>query len=181
MSIEEFHWDVNVPFIEHENWSTLVTRYEDGKEQRRKKWSAPKHAYEITLRGRTNTISDQVWSFYYARSGAFDTFYFKNPNENPNTKVIGSGDSSNLNFNIPDYPLPSGAITLSTASFSYTETTHYTLTRSTGAVVFNQAPTGDLTCTYNFCHIVRFADDKLDRELFNYRLFNMGIKLIEVL
>ena len=180
MSIVELNFNVNIPFTEDVGWSTLVTRYEDGKEQRRQKWSKPKRMFSVVFRGKTKSEFDQIWDFYNARKGAFDSFYFKNSNENPNTKVIGSGDASILNFNVPEFPIPSGAITLSTPGFSYTETAHYTLTRSTGAIVFNQAPSGDLTAVYNFCRVVRFAEDKLSRELFNYQVYNGELKLLEV-
>lgn len=181
---EEFIWDINIPFKEEVNWNTLVTRYEDGKEQRRQKWADPKRSYEITLKSRTDTESQQVWDFYNAREGAFGTFYFENPNESPVTsELLGTGNGVNLSFQLDHFPLPSGSITLSTPSLSYTETTHYTLSKTTGAIVFNSgmAPTGDLSATYSFARNVRFTEDKLNRELFNFKLYNLGIKLIEVL
>lgn len=182
-TIQEFIWDINIPFDETVGFNTLITKYEDGKEQRRQKWSRPKRNFDISLRGRTNVIMQQAWDFYIARNGSFDTFYFENPNESPvSSEILGTGNGINVNFNLAHYPLPSGAITLTSGATTFTETSHYTLTRSTGAVVFNVAPTGDVVATnYNFCRVVRFAEDNLDRELFNYRLFNTKLKLIEVL
>jgi len=182
MSVEEFIWDVNIPFEEDINWQTLVTRYEDGKEQRRQKWSQPKRGYSISLRGRTNTIMQQVWDFYNARNGAYETFYFENPNENPVTaEAVGTGTGSETNFQLDHYPLPSGAITITVGGISKTETTDYTLTRSTGAIVFGSGQTGAVVATYDFCRIVRFVEDKLTRELFNYRVYNADLKLVQVL
>lgn len=182
MSIEEFHFEVNIPLEENVNFLTLVTPYEDGKEQRRKKWSTPKRDYNITLRGKNTTVSQQVWDFYTSRSGAYETFYFQNPNENPVTnEALGTGNGVNKNFQLANYPLPSGAITITDQGYPLTETTNYTLTRSSGAIVCNVAPTGDMLGTYNFSRIVRFAEDNLSRELFNYKLYNLGVKLLEVL
>lgn len=182
---EEFIWDVNSTFNEESHWNTLVTKYEDGKEQRRQKWSSPKRSYEVVLKAKTDVESQQVWDFYNSRKGAFETFYFENPNESPvSAELVGTGNGVNLSFNLDHYPLPSGGITtLSTPSFSYTEGDHYTLTRSSGAIVFNigAAPTGDLTADYPFCRIVRFTEDKLSRELFNFKMYNIGIKFVEVI
>lgn len=186
MSTEEFNFSVNLSFGEDIGYNTLVTQYEDGKEQRRKKWSQPKRRYSISLRGRTDTEMQQVWDFYNSRSGAYETFYFKNPNDNPvNDEVLGTGNGSNLNFQLVNYPLPSGSITLTVDGTPKTETTHYTLTRSTGAIIFNSPDvplSGDeVSATYDFCRVVRFTDDKLSRELFNFKLYNADLGLIQVL
>ena len=182
ISQEEFWFPVNIPLEEDVNWSTLVTRYEDGKEQRRKKWSQSKRGFSVSLRGRTKEVMQQVWDFYNARSGAYETFYFENPNENPVTaELFGVGDANQTTFGLDNYPLPSGAITVYNATTNFVETTDYVLTRSSGAVVFNVAPSGDLYATYNFSRIVRFAEDKLTRELFSYQCYNGDVKLIEVL
>ena len=83
MSTQEFNFNINTPFIEELNYKTLVTSFEDGKEQRRKKWSSPKRIFTINLRGKSQTIEDRIWDFYKSREGMYDTFYFENPNENP--------------------------------------------------------------------------------------------------
>jgi len=184
MSTQEFWWPVNIPLSEDVNWSTLVTKYEDGKEQRRKKWSQPKRGYSISLKGKTREVMSQVWDFYNARNGIYDTFYFTNPNENPITgEIVGVGNGSNVNYNLQNYPLPSGAIAISVGGVAKVETTNYTLSRATGAVTFVQTPaSGDqILATYSFCRVVRFAENKLTRELFNYRLYNSDLTLIQVL
>lgn len=182
MSTEEWVWEVNIPFDEGIDWNTLITNYEDGTEQRRKKWSRPKRKYVVPVRSRTPLVMTQIWDFYNARCGAFDTFYFVNPNENPVTdEILGSGDASRQVFNLTNYPLPSGSITLTCGPTNFIETTHYTLTRATGEITFITAPSGDsVKATYNFCRVVRFADDDLTRELFNYRLYNGEMRFREV-
>ena len=185
MSVEEFPVSVNIPFREELQFNTLLTKYEDGKEQRRKKWSTPKRTYQIQLRGRTNTVMDQVWSFYNARSGAFDTFYFENPNESPVTgEIVGTSNGSTTQFGLDNFPLPSGGITsLTVGSITYTENINYTLARTTGVITFDVAPSGSqtITASYPFCRIVRFSEDNLDRELFNFKLYNGSMGLVQVL
>ena len=181
-TIEEFWWQVNIPFNETVDWNVLVTAYEDGKEQRRKKWSQPKRSYEITLTGRQDTEMKQVWDFYNSRSGSFDTFYFTNSNESPiSNEVLGTGDGTTQAYIFDNYPLPSGSPTA--VSIGGTPTVAYTMNRADGTITFDVAPTsGDqILGSYNFCRVVRFAEDKLSRELFNYKLYNSGIRLLQVL
>lgn len=180
---QEWIWDVNIPYNEEINFNTLLTKYEDGKEQRRKKWSAPKRAFSITLKSRTSAIIQQLWDFYIARDGAYESFHFVNLNENPVTnEYVGSGDSVTTVFNLAHSPLPSGSITVSASGVSKEETTDYTLNRTTGVITFNTAPTGDnILSTYSFAYTVRFAEDRLTRELFNYKLENASLKLMQTL
>lgn len=184
-TIQEFNFDINIPFVEDINYNTLITRYEDGKEQRRQKWSRPKRMYSISLRGKSKTIFNQIWNFYNSRSGAFDTFYFTNPNETPvANEVFGTGNGSTTVFTLANSPIPSGTMSISVGGVAKTESTHYTVNRSTGVITFNTPPSGGLSVTavsYNFSRIVRFAEDKLGRELFSYQLYNGNLKLTEVL
>ena len=183
-TIEEFNFPVNIPLEEEVQWNTLVTKYESGKEQRRKKWSQPKRVYTVNLKGRSKTVSTQVWDFYNSRSGAFDTFYFVNPNENSVTSErFGTGNGSSTVFNLVNSPLPSGSFTVTDGGTPQTETTHYTVNRATGAITFVSAPSNGnaLLATYDFARVVRFADSNLSRELFNYQLYNFGVKLAQVL
>lgn len=184
MSTEEFWFDVNSPFEETQNWRTLVTRYEDGKEQRRNKWSQPKRGYVITLRGRTDTVMDQVWDFYTARSGAYDTFYFENTNESPiSAGALGNGDGTTTVFTSPNFPYMSGSPTAIMYNGTTIDSSNYTVARSTGAITFTIAASGGtiITQDYSFARIVRFKEDSLARELFNFKLYNSGMEFIEVL
>lgn len=184
-TIQEFHWPINIPFNENVNWNVLVTNYESGKEQRRKKWSQPKRTFTVSLRGKSKTIEKQISDFYIARSGAFDTFYFQNPNENPITgESFGTGNGTTTQFSLAHTLLPSGDISITKAGDAQTETTHYTLNRATGVVTFLSAPaSGDalIAQSYNFCRKVRFAEKPFENELFNFELYNNEITLIEVL
>ena len=182
-TVEEFWFPVNIPFGERVGWNTLVTRYEDGKEQRRKKWSVPKRLFTIVLRGRTDTVMGQVWDFYNSRSGAFDTFYFENKNESPiANEYLGSGDNSSTIYNLDNYPIPSGSPTsLTVDDVVQSEGADYTIVRSTGVITFLSAPaSGDIYADYAFCRKVRFAENNLTREMFNYKLYNADFGLLQV-
>ncbi len=181
---EEFHWPINVTFEEEVQWNTLVTKYESGKEQRRKKWSQPKRIYSVNIKGRSKEVSTQIWDFYNSRSGAFDTFYFTNPNEVPvSSERFGTGNGVSTLFTLAHSPLPSGSFTVTSAGVPKTEITDYTVNRATGAVTFVSAPaSGDaLVSTYDYSRVVRFAESNLSRELFNYQLYNIGVKLAQVI
>ena len=181
---EEFWFPVNIPFSESVGHNTLITKYESGKEQRRKKWSVPKRTYSVELKAKTDIVTTQLWNFYNSRSGAFDTFYFQNPNENPvSSEGFGTGNGVSTIFNLVNSPIPSGSFTVTAAGVAKTETTDYTVNRLTGAITFNSAvASGEaLLATYNFVRTVRFADDNLNRELFSYKLYNGTLKLIQVI
>lgn len=184
MSTQEFWWPVNEPFDEELNFNTLVTPFEDGKEQRRQKWSQPKRLYTISLRGKNKTDEDALWSFYQARAGAFDTFYFENPNESPAQGVASTTfvDGTTRTFVFPNAPWTSGDVTVYKNSVASGGGTY---DRLNGTVTFpvGGAPEygATITADYHFARVVRFNDDKLSRELFSYRLWNSEIKLIQVL
>ena len=181
---QEFNFPINSPFEEEVSWNTLTTKYEDGKEQRRKKWSQPKRTYTISLRGKSKSVSTQVWDFYQSRSGDLDTFYFTNPNETPvENEGFGTGNGSVTAFTLANSPIPSGSLSITVAGTPQTEVTHYTINRSTGVVTFVSAPASGSAInavSYNFSRTVRFADGKMSRELFNYQLYNFGVKLLQV-
>ena len=185
MSTQEFSWAVNIPFVEQVDWNTLVTNYEDGKEQRRQKWSQPKRTFSISLKGRSDTDIDEIWAFYKAREGSYDTFYFVNPNENPvSGEDVGTGDGTTTSFTLDNFPLPSGEPTAVTVGGSaQVEGVNYTVTRATGVLAFTSVPgPGDaISATYNFARSVRFMDSQLSRELFNYKVYNSEFTFIEVL
>ena len=86
-------------------------------------------------------------------------------------------------FNLVNSPLPSGSFTVTNGGAAQTETTHYTVNRATGAITSVSAPSNGnaLLATYDFARVVRFADSNLSRELFNYQLYNFGVKLAQVL
>ncbi len=85
-------------------YNTVITRFESGKEQRRSKWSSPRHLFSLPFAAREEATIQAIKEFQKARSGAYDTFNFCNygeaikgsalacTNDNPDT-ITDSGNS----------------------------------------------------------------------------------------
>lgn len=188
MSTQILSGDFNVSMEETIYHRTLVTPFESGKEQRRAKWSAPIRSFDLIYNGRTHTRMQELWTFYKDRQGAYDTFYFENPNDSPislsGDETIGVGDGTDVSFNFDRFPVKSGDCTITVGGIAQTEATDYNVTYATGAITFVSAPASGDTITatdYRFYTISRFAEDNMSRELFSYRLYNSGLRLIEVI
>mgnify|MGYP001609993607 CR=1 FL=1 len=195
MSNEIFNFTVDSPFDEQINYQTLVSESEAGKEQRYQKWQRPRRTFRIRLDARALTETRNVWTFYQRHKGAFDSFLFQSPNENPVTaETLGSGDGTktvfyagkNVDIGTGDLIVTPGSLTVQrsiggTGDYAATPTGDYTLDENLGQVSFSSAPTsGDVyRSTYNFRYRVRFANDDLTREAFATELWRYGLELRE--
>jgi len=185
MSTEVFTYPVTLSYTESINWKTLITAFEDGKEQRRKKWSNPRRVFTLQYRGSTKTDINGMWDFYNDRYGAYDTFYWENTNESPleTAEAIMTGDGLTKNFQLDNYPVISGECVLTVEGVAQTEVTDYTIDYASGSGDFVSAP-GDgevVAGTYSFYRIVRFFDDRMSKEEFAYRVYNAQLRLIEII
>src|SRR3990167_2437360 len=72
---------VNPDFVyeQEKKYNTLITDFESGKEQRRKKWANPKRRFLLRYRNIGQTEYNSIISFFDSQSGAFDTFSWTNP------------------------------------------------------------------------------------------------------
>lgn len=195
MSNQVFSNQLDTPFLEELDFLTVVSESESGKEQRYQKWTKGRRHFTIKLNARQLTETTSIWRFYVARKGAFDTFLFQNPNESPVTaETVGSGDGSTsifylgsqVDFATGDLTVISGSDTLTRSvkgTGDYLAFSTYTINNSTGQITTNVAlPSGDvLRANYSFYYVVRFRDDKLQREAFATQLWNYGVDLIEVI
>lgn len=195
MSTEVFSYAVDIPFEEEIQWMTLISEGESGKEKRYQKWLRPKRTFRIKLDARNLADTASIWNMYSRMKGAFDTFYYENPNESPVTaENVGSGDGTkkvfylgnSVNIGTGDCILTSGTLVLKKSvggTGDYLAFSAYTVSNSTGQITTNSAvPSGDvLQANYNFQYNVRFKDDNLTREAFAYQLWRFGLELIEVI
>lgn len=200
MSTEVFAFQIDSPFEEDVKWLTVVSESEGGKQQRYQKWQKPMRTFRLTLRARpinpaqVNQEADQIWRFYMRHKGAFDSFYFQNPNENPVTsEIIGSGDGSKSVFYMGNQVMiGTGDLIVTPASAALKRSVKgtgdfltfaaYTIDESFGQITTNSPlPTGDvLRADYNFRYRVHFKEDNLTRQSFVANLCDFGIELEEV-
>lgn len=188
MSTQVFSGDFNVSLYETVSHRTLITPFESGKEQRRQKWRKARRSFKLDLRGKSATDTQEKWKFYTERHGAYDSFYFENTHESPTSlsgdEVLGTGDGIDTSWQFNRYPVISGDCDITVGASGYSEAVDYTVNYTTGAITMvTVPPSGDvITATdYRFFRICRFVEDNLTRELFSYKLYNMGLELIEIL
>jgi len=195
MSNEVFNFELDSPWEEQIDFLTLVSESEAGKEQRYQKWLKPRRTWRLKLSSRNATQMSQIWRFYVARKGSYDTFLFQNPNESPVTaERFGSGDGVKSVFYLgPSVDIGSGDLILVDNSEAITRSvggtgdflsfSTYTMEDSFGQLTTNAPlPSGDvLRANYSFYYRVRFKDDNLSREAFAYQLWNAGVDLLEVI
>lgn len=202
MSNEVFNFQMDSPYEEDIKFLTVISESEGGKEQRYQKWQRPRRTFRIQLRARdlnpsiVNKEADQIWRFYMRHKGAFDTFLFQNPNENPVTsEIIGSGDGAKSVFYLGgsvyigtgDLIVTPGSVTLQRSiggTGDFLSFSTYTIDESLGQITTNAPlPVADVlrVPAYNFRYRVRFKDDNLTRQTFTANLCDFGLELEEVI
>jgi len=167
------------------SFNTIISPFSSGTEQREKKWTKGKRTvtilcdYEIA----SADLIDEVYDFYKARFGAWDSFWIKNPNAYDEIdEAVGTGDDAETVFYLDNYPADSSNIAI---YFDGVLTTAYTFLNDTvnklAKITFNAAPGNGvvITATYEYYIVVRFSEDTLSRKQYARRLFSTGINVVE--
>ncbi len=168
-----------------DKWRTLVTEFESGKEQRRSMWASRLAQFIVRKRFVSKSDVGTLRSFFSARKGQFDFFWFDNPDDNQVTnESIGTGDGSTTVFNLAKYPVQTAAgtfemrvngspvsATLSNDDVNFVSKATFSVAPANGAAI-----TGD----YKFYYVVRFTEDILVRRLVSYQLYDFATRLQEV-
>lgn len=195
MSDQVFAFVLDTPYEEEIQFVTLISESEGGAEQRYQKWQKPKRVFRLKLDARYQTEADQIWRFYTARKGSFDSFLFQNPSQNPVTaEQFGSGDGLTSNFYLgSSVDMATGDLIVTPGSAvvkrsiggtgDFLAFSAYAINESIGKITPNSLlPSGDvLKADYNFRFRVRFKDDNMTREIFAVNLYRFGVDLIQVI
>lgn len=91
-------WSPQFVYVSGVNWRTLITPFESGKEQRRKKWTTDKRRFHIVFNAIAKATADSILSLYNEKYGAYDTFSFTNPADTTSYTVRFVEDSFKLEF-----------------------------------------------------------------------------------
>ena len=88
-------WPLQVvsPYVWGDRWRTLVTRFEDGGEQRRQKLSSKIMAFHIEFTAIGETTLNQIRTFFNQQKGMYDTFTFTNPHDSQSYTVRFANDT----------------------------------------------------------------------------------------
>lgn len=62
-------------------YKTLISEFESGVEQRRRKWANPRRKWTLRFHSRSKSEMSAVLDFFKAKYGAFLSFTWTNPND----------------------------------------------------------------------------------------------------
>lgn len=165
------------------NWKTIVSQFDGGQEQRRRKQDFPTYDVNLVFNALTQSELETLWKFYNARGGAYEAFYFFIPYEESHTNLfVGVGDGTKKIFDIP------GIITGATKIYfnGILQEAGYEILTGGGVegadrVSFTNAPTAGIVISCDFLGEqrikCRFADDKMTKEYFEIAVFKTGLNL----
>lgn len=161
-------------------WSSEVMESVSGKETRVAYWSAARYTWKLTfefLRASTTFSEFQnLWGFYSARQGRYDSFLFQDDTDNTAVGAsLGSGDGSNKAFQlrrqfggssaINEPILAPNAVTRVTIGGSSVSTSQFTVgawgSSVPGIITFSTTPGNGVAIGANFTYYfpVRFDID----------------------
>lgn len=80
-------------FEETLEYKTLVSEFENGVEQRRRKWENPIRKWRLRFKNRTKADMQAVRDFFAGKYGSFTAFTWTNPNDSVEYTVRFSDDS----------------------------------------------------------------------------------------
>jgi len=194
--MEVYTWTPDYVYSESIAFSTQITGFASGVEQRRRIRSRGLRTFQLKYNLLDQSEINEIWDFFIARYGQFEAFKFRNyPNEYQNTlEAVGTGDSTNDSFYLDkSYIVDPTITTLSPIAIApkiyvngvlKIELTHYTLDYEVGKITFtggNEPGSGlPITATYEFYYKVRFSSDTMNRELFEVMLYRTGLNLKEL-
>lgn len=91
-----FTWTPEREPVERLEQQVLVTRFESGKEQRRKK-SPMRRVFELEFI-RDEAVGDEIWQFYLDREGPLESFSWEHPTTGETITVRFSGNMERAHF-----------------------------------------------------------------------------------
>jgi uncharacterized protein (TIGR02217 family) len=74
-------------------YKTVVTPFESGKEQRRKKWTAGKRRFTLRFNALSAADVNAILTFFIARCGSYESFTFTNPVDSSSYTVRFESDT----------------------------------------------------------------------------------------
>jgi len=174
------------PLTVESSWKTLISDFESGKEQRRKRWAFPKRKISLRYDKLTPAGIKDIWQFYQARSGAYETFYLFVPVlDYWYGEYVGTGNNVLTTFDLPSKSTTEASVTVYVDGVS----SPFTFVEGGGQegsdrAIMSSAPGEGAILTADFYGKLRingrFGVDNLSKELFDYLLFRAEIPILEV-
>lgn len=80
-------------------YKTLISKFENGTEQRRQKWSANLKSWKLIYKNQSATDKGTILTLFDAKKGAFTAFTWTNPEDSTDYTVRFKEDSLVISFN----------------------------------------------------------------------------------
>lgn len=167
-----------------QQFRTIISTFDSGREQRRAKWSFPKYRVTLRYQANENVDTETIWQFYQARRGAYEAFDFYYPLiQNLKGLYVGTGDGETAIFDLPGKTTSEHKIFNNTSEVSGDDYTILTGggRSSSDRVQFDSPPLAGRLITADFRGYqrirCRFAEDNFTRETFEVALCNYGVVL----
>lgn len=167
-----------------QNWKTIISTFDGGQEQRRRKLDFATYDVTLTFSALTQDEVDTLWAFYTAQGGAFNEFYFFVPYIETHVGLfVGVGDGTKEIFDIP------GVIDGTTKIYFdgiEQAAAGYDLLVGGGVegsdrVDFDTAPGAGVVISCDFTGYqrirCRFSEDRMTKERFEAAIFKTGLNL----
>lgn len=176
------------------NWSTTVTRTDNGRVTTNQNWDYPKRIFDISYPIQERENIEDVITFFNGRRGGAYGFRFKDWSDFIVTLgAIGTGDTVETIFQLTKVygdavrplTLPitrpvSGTLLVYVNAVLQTETTHYTVDYNTGLVTFVSPPAAvPITATFEYDIPVFFDTDGLNLNIDFYDAISAGSLIVE--
>jgi hypothetical protein len=172
-------------FIVTPEWKTLISQLDGGNEQRRSCWDFPHYNVSLAFDALKPDEFLALWTHYMSCKGAALAFNFWVPviDTYPEMLYMGIGDGATKTFDIPGKSTSAQTIYVN----GQPQGSGFTISYGTGVdgadqVTFTTAPsanyviacmmTGFLRCR------VRYAQDKLSKEEFQYLIYKSTLELM---
>ncbi len=185
-------------YTEEIEFRNLISQFENGAEQRRKKWSRGKHVFTLIYKALTQAELISLWDFYLTMNGSFESFWYKDLNlMNGGISLInttptdgGSGYAANDILTVTSEGF-NGTVKVLTVNGSGVIQTLQTAPvtpgigykTGSGKTTIGGTESGatiNITSIKNNIYKVRFLEDKMSYEMFSYQIMKSGLKFIEV-
>lgn len=77
----DFIWEPSYTFSETPEFNTLVSKYENGAEQRRATRSNPKRSWKLEFKNVSKSVYQSIRDFFISHKGQYQSFTWVNPND----------------------------------------------------------------------------------------------------
>jgi len=173
---------------------TVISRFESGKEQRRKKWSRPKHRFLLTFDALSYDVVNDIRAWFKTYSGAYSTFDFANTAQavrgkrltlalngaSPDTIVDSSSEFVDIGFHTDLKVTVGGSNVGNDGEYTVSGVVAGTLTLPNGSLTADESSYTPLGVYVTYT--VRFNEDTFENTFLTIDKGNVRtIELIEVI